>query len=60
MSSAVLWELTKRNNAFLVNRYGVQLSSDPYNPSGRNFQSLAGFTLNFNKKSSNFLDFLKF
>ena len=43
MSSQVLWELTKRNNAFLVNRYGVKLSSDPYNPTGRALQSHAGF-----------------
>ena len=43
MSNQVLWELTKRNNAFLVNRYGVKLSSDPYNPTGRNLQSHSGF-----------------
>ena len=43
MSNSVLWELTKKNNAFLVKRYGVTLSSDPYNPTGRNIRSHSGF-----------------
>ena len=49
MSIQVLWELTKRNNAFLVNRYGVKLSSDPYNPTGRNLQSHSGSYPRLNK-----------
>ena len=42
MSNQVLWELTKKKNAFLVQRYGVSFSSDPYNPTGRNIQSHSG------------------
>jgi large subunit ribosomal protein L28e len=31
MSDALLWELTKKQNSFLVKRNGVQLSRDPLN-----------------------------
>jgi large subunit ribosomal protein L28e len=31
MSDSLLWELTKKNNSFLVKRDGLQLSSDPMN-----------------------------
>lgn len=34
MSQQVLWEVVKNNNAFLVKRNGLQLSSDPFNNTG--------------------------
>jgi len=45
--SHLLWELTKNNNAFLVKRSGLNLSSDPSNLSGRNLYSHSGLVHDF-------------
>jgi len=45
--SHLLWELTKNNNAFLVKRHGLNLSSDPSNLSGKNLYSHSGLVHDF-------------
>ena len=43
-SNALMWELTKNYNSFLVKRrsLGVQLSSDPFNLTNENKQTASG------------------
>lgn len=40
--SQLTWLLVKKNNAFLVNRDGVQFSRDPYNLTNKNTYSASG------------------
>merc|ERR1711924_17645 len=41
-SSDLLWALTKKNNAFLVKRNGLQLSSEPGNVMNKNSFKYSG------------------
>ncbi|CAD8110523.1 unnamed protein product [Paramecium primaurelia] len=43
MSQQVLWEVVKGNNAFLVKRNGLTLSTDPFNNTGVQTYSSTGF-----------------
>ncbi|KAM3135871.1 hypothetical protein pb186bvf_012000 [Paramecium bursaria] len=43
MSQQLLWEIVKNNNAFLHKQQGVALSSDPWNNTGVQTYSSAGF-----------------
>ena len=44
VSSDVLWELTKKSNAFLIKRDNKQFSSDPYNLTNANTRQFAGIS----------------
>ncbi|CAD8125771.1 unnamed protein product [Paramecium sonneborni] len=46
MSQQVLWEVVKGNNAFLVKRNGLRLSTDPFNNTGVQTYSSTGFITN--------------
>ena len=46
--SHLLWELTKKNNSFLVKRNGVEFSSDPMNIINRNTYCYSGLAHNWN------------
>ncbi|CAD8121493.1 unnamed protein product [Paramecium sonneborni] len=43
MSQQVLWEVVKGNNAFLVKRNGLTLSTDPFNNTGVQTYGNTGF-----------------
>jgi large subunit ribosomal protein L28e len=45
--SELIWQLTKKNNAFLVKKANFTFSKDPFNLTNRNMASVSGLAQNY-------------